>query len=359
MKITFVNVGYGECILLQAPDKRYEDGVFTMLLDGGSGEPSEFEDRSSGRNPAWEYLRRVHVRHLDVMACTHIHEDHLCGLLPVWESLKARELWRVLPEQLSGTLPLIDPSLSGNDSQRKFIHALNDYQVLCRKARSGSAGTEGKACSRSAGPILTDPYKEGSFEPAEGLKIQVIGPDEKVRKALAEDIRSLYIGLDTGEAGPQGVFAVPGDKEEFLKKLDRADAAMNNRSMVLRVTYKGTRILLPGDTNKDGWKGIPDEYLAADLYKVGHHGQKDGCSEYVLCRIKPSYVVCCASSDRRYQSAAPELISMIGKSGAKMYYSDCPVIPGITDEEKSALRPHHAVSFAIGEKGRIEPEYEV
>lgn len=359
MKITFVNVGYGECILLQVPDKRYEDGVFTMLLDGGSAEPSEYEDRSSGRNPAWEYLRGIHLHHLDIMACTHIHEDHLCGLLPVWEHLRPHELWKVLPDDLSGTLPLIDPFLSENDSQRKFIHALNDYQTLCREARTVSAGSAWAAPSELSGLRIADPWWTGSFEPAEGLKIEVIGPVREVREALFHDIRRLYRKLDDSEVGSHDTYAIPWDRKEFLKKLDKVDAAMNNRSMILRVTYKGTRILLPGDTNKEGWKGIPDEYLPADIYKVGHHGQKDSCRKKVLDKIRPAYVVCCASSDRRYQSAAPELISMIMESGAKVYYSDCPVIPGITDFEKNALKPHCAVSFTIDEKGRIEPEYEV
>lgn len=51
LTVTFVNVGYGEAILLECPDPSRPGGVFTALIDGGSAEESEFADRTSGRLP--------------------------------------------------------------------------------------------------------------------------------------------------------------------------------------------------------------------------------------------------------------------------------------------------------------------
>lgn len=81
LTVTFVNVGYGEAILLESPDPSKPDGVFTALIDGGSAEDSEFADRSSGRVRIEEYLKKRGIRRLDLAVSTHIHEDHLCGLL--------------------------------------------------------------------------------------------------------------------------------------------------------------------------------------------------------------------------------------------------------------------------------------
>lgn len=36
LTVTFVNVGYGEAILLECPDPSRPGGVFTALIDGGS-----------------------------------------------------------------------------------------------------------------------------------------------------------------------------------------------------------------------------------------------------------------------------------------------------------------------------------
>ena len=42
MTITFLNVGYGEAILVECPDAGHPQGTFVMLIDGGSGEQRSF-----------------------------------------------------------------------------------------------------------------------------------------------------------------------------------------------------------------------------------------------------------------------------------------------------------------------------
>ena len=54
LKLTFVNVGYGEAMILECPDPHFPDGTFVMVIDGGSAEASEFADRSTGRIPLSE-----------------------------------------------------------------------------------------------------------------------------------------------------------------------------------------------------------------------------------------------------------------------------------------------------------------
>ena len=70
LTVTFVNVGYGEAILLESPDPSKPDGVFTALIDGGSAEDSEFADRSSGRVRIEEYLEKRGTRRLDLAVST-------------------------------------------------------------------------------------------------------------------------------------------------------------------------------------------------------------------------------------------------------------------------------------------------
>ena len=42
MKLTFVNTGYGEAVLLELQDASRPGGVFTALIDGGGADPQEF-----------------------------------------------------------------------------------------------------------------------------------------------------------------------------------------------------------------------------------------------------------------------------------------------------------------------------
>ena len=157
MKLTFVNVGYGEAILLECPDPRFTDGTFVMLIDGGSAETSEFEDRSSGRIPLADYLKARGVGHIDRMVSTHIHEDHICGMLPAAAHLTPAALWQALPVDFHRTvMHRLDVSLAQNDSQSKFLRALNDYQSLCRLMEERGRPVETLACLLYTSPSPRD-----------------------------------------------------------------------------------------------------------------------------------------------------------------------------------------------------------
>ena len=131
LTVTFVNVGYGEAILLECPDPSRPGGVFTALIDGGSAEESEFADRTSGRLPVEEYLTKRGIRHLDLAVSTHIHEDHLCGLLRAARIAPPDVLWQTLPADFYKSLSPLDSSAARTPSESKFLRALNDYRALC------------------------------------------------------------------------------------------------------------------------------------------------------------------------------------------------------------------------------------
>ena len=101
MKLTFVNTGYGEAVLLELQDASRPGGVFTALIDGGGADPQEFEERSSGRIPVWEYLKKRGLSRLSVALCTHIHEDHISGLRKAADGVEIEEFWQTLPEEVS------------------------------------------------------------------------------------------------------------------------------------------------------------------------------------------------------------------------------------------------------------------
>ena len=129
---------------------------------------------------------------------------------------------------------------------------------------------------------------------------------------------------------------------------------MNNFSLMLLLDYRGTRVLLPGDTNVAGYGHVDPADLRADIFKVGHHGQKDGADEALLRAVSPKAVVCCASSDRRYNSAHPDLMRTITAGGAALYFSDCPSLP----EEMEPAPPHGALTFTLEPEGAFTACYE-
>ena len=326
VKLTFVNVGYGEAMVLECPAPECRGGVFVMIIDGGSGEAEEYADRSSGRMTMAEYLRARNIDHIDCMVCTHIHEDHLCGLVEVARLCPPAELWQTLPVGFDlSDMRRLDPALAKNASQRKFMQALNDYRVLCALVREHggtirclSAGDGGDLCPGAAYRVLAPTAEQA----------------QRMRERVAQ------IESET-------------DAVLFIKHLSALDGSLNNDSMILRLDIRGVRVLLPGDTNKVGYGAIPAEELKADLFKVGHHGQLDGADETLLDAVQPKAVVCCASSDRRYNSAHPDILRMITQRGGSMYFSDCPPVPdGVV-----GAAPHQALEFAVDPAGALTAAY--
>ena len=324
MRLTFVNVGYGEAMVLECPDPACRNGLFVMLIDGGGNEPSEFADRSSGRVPMAEYLSGRGLDHIDVMVSTHIHEDHICGFLPLLEHWTPKELWQSLPADFYRRMRQLDVPEGVTASQSKFLRALNDYKRLC-------------ALVESRGSAIRTVTAPARMELCRDLAVQVLAPSG----AQAEELESLLTGVYDAEP------------TAFWDRLNRLDARMNNFSLMLRLDYRGTRLLLPGDTNCMGYGGLEKADLRAHLFKVGHHGQRDGVSQEQLRAVAPEAVVCCASSDRRYNSADPGVLTMAERGGAKLYFSDCPPVPGATEP----LPPHQALEFTVGPDGALEGRY--
>jgi len=100
-----------------------------------------------------------------------------------------------------------------------------------------------------------------------------------------------------------------------------------------------------------GYGGLDPASLRADLFKVGHHGQRDGISAEQIQAIAPRAVVCCASSDRRYNSAHPDTMKLLADHGAALYFSDCPPVPGMQ------IPPHEALRFTVGPNGALDVRY--
>ena len=135
MTLTFFNVGYGEAVLAECPDPARPRGSFIMLLDGGSGEAKEFPSELPQRAPLIRELERRGLDHIDVVVSTHIHEDHVCGLLPVLERFTPGELWQALDGALALQLPQLPQVELEHPSRRKFARSLEDWRKLTLQAQ--------------------------------------------------------------------------------------------------------------------------------------------------------------------------------------------------------------------------------
>jgi competence protein ComEC len=85
-----IDVGQGDSLLLVTPDGK------TMLVDGGGfgGGPRQVpQDFDIGEEVVSPVLWSRGIRHLDVVALSHAHSDHMGGLPSVLRNFKPDELW--------------------------------------------------------------------------------------------------------------------------------------------------------------------------------------------------------------------------------------------------------------------------
>ncbi len=88
LRVTMIDVGQGESILVEFPGRR------TMLIDGGGLPGSSFDVGESVVSPV---LWRKGLRRIDTMVLTHAHPDHLAGLVAVARNFRVGELWEGPP----------------------------------------------------------------------------------------------------------------------------------------------------------------------------------------------------------------------------------------------------------------------
>lgn len=323
LSVRFINVGYGEAILLET---QREGEAFTVLIDGGSAEAEEFEDRSSGRIPLHEYLSKRGIDKIDLLICTHLHEDHISGLFPVVEQCEIVAFRQGFAADFYRHMRPLDSMHYEHPSRQKFARCLNDYIRVCA------------LLDERAVPILMS-LAGDQIEFAPGFSLEVLAPSPARQLLLEERVLSLY-----QSAAPP-----------TLKQLTAIDAGMNNFSLLLRVVFGENVLLLPGDLNMHGYPVYVLNQLKANLFKLGHHGQADSLKQSLLDLIAPESVVCCASSDRRYNSADSALLNMVRASGANLYYSDMPPV----GQDLQQAPPHEALCFTFSKEALLKVSYEI
>jgi len=87
LEITAIDVGQGDSLLVVSPRGR------TMLIDGGGSIGPVRSEFDFGEDVVAPYLWSRGLDHLDVIALTHAHGDHIGGLPRIIEDFHPSELW--------------------------------------------------------------------------------------------------------------------------------------------------------------------------------------------------------------------------------------------------------------------------
>ena len=101
------------------------------------------------------------------------------------------------------------------------------------------------------------------------------------------------------------------------------DRPQNNDSMVLRMSYFDSSILLEGDAEKKVERYIVEtERPQATLLKVGHHGSANATTPELLATAKPQFAMISVGSGNSFGLPRMETLARLGAAGARVYRTD-------------------------------------
>lgn len=141
--------------------------------------------------------------------------------------------------------------------------------------------------------------------------LETVAKEPGLRHGLVRRGMRLHLG---GGAYADVLFP---DRDESMQK------ETNDGSVVLHLVYGETSFMLTGDlpsTFEDYLVGLDgsDGLLESDVLKAGHHGSKYSTDSLWLAAVTPKVVVVSAGKGNSYGHPAPETVTRIEKSGARM-----------------------------------------
>tara|TARA_B100000508_G_scaffold60333_1_gene47402 strand:- start:417603 stop:418442 length:840 start_codon:yes stop_codon:yes gene_type:complete len=92
----------------------------------------------------------------------------------------------------------------------------------------------------------------------------------------------------------------------------------NNTSVILKVSYGETDILLTGDASKGVERYLLKQNLESEILKVGHHGSKTSSDPLFLKEVSPLYAIISAGAENRYGHPHASVLSALGQTDAEV-----------------------------------------
>ena len=115
LEITAIDVGQGDSLLVVSPEGR------TMLIDGGGSIGPVHSEFDFGEDVVAPYLWSRGLDHLDVIALTHAHGDHIGGLPRIIEDFHPAELWVGINPETTALLHLYEVANENHVAIRQHV----------------------------------------------------------------------------------------------------------------------------------------------------------------------------------------------------------------------------------------------
>ena len=150
--------------------------------------------------------------------------------------------------------------------------------------------------------------------------------DSKIYQNLKEEIKKQNIPDILARRGMRLDMGGGAVIDILFPDRDVSTWAANDGSVVARLTYGATSIMLTGDSTMKTEKIILGEnsvvQLQSTILKVGHHGSRTSTSQAFTKAVSPAYALISDGKDNKYGHPHPDTLNTLTSSGVKIFRTD-------------------------------------
>lgn len=180
--------------------------------------------------------------------------------------------------------------------------------------------------------------------------------EEKDTKTYEDVIAAMdYKGYKKTLPSPGDTYTLGDASFTLLAPLYYNDDS-NDNSIALLLTYGNTRFYFEGDAGEKEEEQILSSGgdVAADVYKIGHHGSKTSTTEEMLKAVNPSWAVISAGEGNRYGHPHAEVLNKLRSAGIKTFRTDEQgTVVAESDGQNITFNMSPSDSWQAGEPGSV------
>jgi competence protein ComEC len=272
LSVTAVDVGQGSATLVRFP------GGKKMLVDGGGSFDDTFD---VGKYVLAPFLWHERISKIDIIVLTHPHPDHLQGLLFIMDNFQVHEVWT-----------------NGQEIDSLFYRT---FRQIIRER-----GIDLK--------VISDQTPDMSIAQ---VGIRILNPP-----GIHETLRD---NQDiSGKITPEDKKSILSSIPPMIKNGIRGSDEINDRSIVMKLSFNRCAFLLPGDISQRAeWRIIQSGAdLQSDVFFVPHHGSFRSSSTAFLKRINPRVALISCGVDNTFRDPHPDVLRRLEGMKAQCYRTD-------------------------------------
>ena len=355
LKLIIIQAEYGDCLILQSSDG---SNLISILIDGG---PSQTYEKNL--KPTLDTV--LTCKNLDLVILSHIDNDHVLGLLDLFETIKREKesggsevlkvsgLWHNSFKDLIRSYGDSNELMRNLFSSKQFYAIANENKITELPALGALKGiSEGRDLTKLAqnlnipinsqfGGDLIVSKEDESVIKLQNLKFHILGPTPK----NLEKLRKIW------DSWIKNHSQLGGTLKDY-EALQILDASVTNLSSIMfMVESEEKKLLFTGDgLGRDVLEVLSEKKmlnsegrLHVDILKVPHHGSERNVSEQFFDTITADmYII---SANGRDDNPSFVTLKWIIESGKKYHGKVTIVATNKTESIKKVMREYDSNQF--------------